>query len=350
MITAPSAPSITPIFAPSDSLGLHGAISSPNTAAFSLPGDTGAGVTFSSDDGIGVDTSNLKDQFFVFQMSTETSGPTILESTQVKPLIQGGKDTPDVLLAVEMVSFHLGQAENVDPHTKATLRLNIGKDESSSDKKFDAAFWSIAAGLSLYDQVKGKAAAGKDLKSDFQAAFGGRPVEVPGGLSKITFDVIKHKEPPWWKKIFSFLESGTGQALVSTLGFPALAEQAVKVVDELLDKLDNSSPEILFHGFPMKLALSQYARDEFSGGNPRVKLGCLNRGFCIFTRGRDFNTVANSNAIYYPTYGKLVPATVDQADLLTGRYDDPLKDVTYGVFRFGTKDVKLDPTFQYGSN
>jgi hypothetical protein len=29
--------------------------------------------------------------------------------------------------------------------------------------------------------------------------------------------------------------------------------------------------------------------------------------------------------------------------------DDPLRAVTYAVFRMGTKETKLDPSFQYGS-
>jgi hypothetical protein len=99
----------------------------------------------------------------------------------------------------------------------------------------------------------------------------------------------------------------------------------------------------------MKLAFSKYSRDEFAGGNPRVKVGCMNRGFAVFVRGRDFGTVANSGSLYYPAYGKLVPANVSQSDLLSDRYDDPLKSVTYAVFRVGTKQTKLDPLFQYGS-
>jgi hypothetical protein len=97
----------------------------------------------------------------------------------------------------------------------------------------------------------------------------------------------------------------------------------------------------------MKLAFSKYARNEFAGGNPRIKLGCINRGFVVFVRGRDFGTIANSNSIYYPSYGKLVPADVSQSNLLSGNYSDPLRDVTYSVFRIGTKQTKLDPSFQY---
>jgi hypothetical protein len=347
--TSPSLPSITPLFVPSGSPGLDVAIADPGISTMGLSGDAGGAASFTSGDATSLSAADMQDQFFVFQLSTKETGPTILESTQVNPSIEGGADNPDVLAHVEMVSFHLGANEAVDLKTKATLRMNIGKDENSTDKKFDALFWSIAAGLNLYDQAKKGPPASKDMKSDFQSALGNRPIEIPGGLGKVTFDVVKHKEPPWWKRIFSFAESGTGSALISTLGFPALTSAAINVVDQLLDKLDDSGPQVLFKGFPMRLAFSKYARDEFAGGNPRVKVGSLNRGFAVFVRGRDFDSIANSNSVYYPTYGKLVPANVTQSDLLSGKGDDPLKNVTYAVFRIGTRQTKLDPTFQFGS-
>ena len=98
----------------------------------------------------------------------------------------------------------------------------------------------------------------------------------------------------------------------------------------------------------MRLAFSKRARADFTGGNPRVSMGCLTGGFCVFTRGRHFDAVAKSNAVFYPTIGKLVPASVPPGDIAAGRYDDPLRDVTYAIFRVGTKATKLDPTFNFG--
>jgi hypothetical protein len=91
----------------------------------------------------------------------------MLESTRVNPSVEGGEDNPDVPAHVEMVSFHLGAGESVDQNTKATLRMNISKDENSTDKRFDAVFWSIAAGLDLYDQAKKGPSSSKDMKNDF---------------------------------------------------------------------------------------------------------------------------------------------------------------------------------------
>jgi hypothetical protein len=168
-------------------------------------------------------------------------------------------------------------------------------------------------------------------------------------LGRLTFEVVKHKEPSWWKRTFGFLLGDTGKSLISVLGFPAVTTQAIDVLDQLLDKLTESQPVTLFKSKPMRLALSKYARTEFVGGNPRIKMGCLAPGFAVLARGRDFATLTHNDLLYYPTHGKLVPSTVSEADLMGGKYDDPLKDVTYVVLRIGMRGTRLDPSFNYGS-
>jgi hypothetical protein len=292
-----------------------------------------------------ISSQEMADQFILFQFSSEKEGPAILESSQVEPSIDGSDTEPDVLMGMEMLSFNLASNEGVDPATKATIRINIGKDETSRDKYFDTVFWSIAAGLDLYNGKE--RTPGKDLKANFQKAFGNRPVEIPGGLSKMTFEVVKHKEPAWWQQIFKFLQSDTGKTLVSTIGFPAISSQAISMLDQLLNRLTDSQPTILFKSRPLRLALTRQAKQDFTQGLARIRIGCLNPGFCVLARGRDFQAIVDSDCIYYPTYGKLVPSKISQAQLLTGRYDDPLKDTTYAIFKVGMKKTKLDPTFNY---
>lgn len=291
----------------------------------------------------------MADQFLVFSLNQRAEGESLIEASAIEPGITGSADSPDVLVALEMLSFQLGANEDVDPGTRATMRINFGKDESSTDKRFDTVFWSIAAGLSLYDQVKNGRAEGKELKGDFQKAFGKRPIEIPGGLGRLSFEVVKHTEPPWWKKLFGFVGSDAGKRLVSVLGFPAITSQAIDLIDQLLDQLTRSKPEVLFRSIPMRMALSKYARDAFTGGCQWVKIGSLRQGFCVMARGRDFETLNKSDLVYYPTYGKLVPQSVSPEQLASGRYKDPVKDVTYAVFRVGTKETKMDPTFNFGS-
>lgn len=292
---------------------------------------------------------DLGRQFIAFQMSNQIEGPTILEAASVDPNITGSHDEPDVLVALEMLSFHVGESEKIGEDTRATMRINIGKDESSTDKTFDTVFWSIAAGLKLYDSHKNGRSESKDLKGDFRKAFGNRPIEIPGGLARLSFQVVKHKEPPWWKTMLGFGQSEGAKQLISVLGFPAITTQAIGVIDELLERVSDSEPEVLFSSRPMRLALSKWARDEFTGGNPRIRMGSLKQGFCVLARGQDYQAIAESNALYYPHYGKLAPGDLSESDLISGRYDDPMKDITYGVFRMGMRSAKLDPTFNFQS-
>ena len=292
----------------------------------------------------------VADQFFVFQFSTQLKGPSLLDSVDTEPGIAGSDSEPDVLVALEMLSFHIGESEDVEKDTRATMRINFGKDESSTDRRFDTVFWSIAAGLSLYDLAKKGKADPKEFKSDFhKKAFGNRPIEIPGGLGCLSFEVIKHKDPTWWQRTFGFLQSGTGKRLISVLGFPAITNEAIDVVDELLERLTDSEPEPLFKSRPLKLALSKFTRDSFTGGNPRSQDRGAATGILHTGRGRDFAALRASDPVYYPTIDRLAPQKVSMSDVLAGNYDDPLKNVTFAVFRIGTRSTKLDPTFNYNA-
>lgn len=287
----------------------------------------------------------LEDQFVVFQISNTLEAPSIFESSKITPALKGSEETPDVLVQMQMQSFNLGANENIDPNTRATMRITMGKDENSSDKFFDTVYWSIAAGLNLYDESKKAPVNGAQLKSDFRQAFGHRPIEIPGGLSKLSFEVVKHKEPAWWRKAFSFFKSPTGSALTSALGFPAVTLKTIHMVDTMLERLADTDHEVLFKSVPMKLALTQQAKTEYTGGNARVRLGSLAPGFCILARARDYKHFVESDYLYYPTYGKLIPQNVSDLELTTGEFEDPLRDVTYAVFKIGMKETLLQHRF-----
>lgn len=321
-------------------------VENPNYATFGLPANRGA-VSYASQNGVALNQNDLSEQFIVFQLSNSASGPSILESSEVTSSIIGSSDEPDVLMNLEMQSFHIAQNLEIDKNSRATMRINIGKDENSTDKNFNTAFWSVAAGLDLYNKAKNKPADPKDLKVDFKQAFGNRPIEIPGGLAKMTFEVVKHREPKWWQRIFKFLQSDTGKAFSSTLGFPAITSNAINMLDELLNKLDKSDPEILFKSRPLRLALSEKSKNDYTGGSERIRIGSLSPGFCVLAKGKDFDKFINSDAFYYPTYGKLVPSKVSSSQLVNGDYDDPFKNVTYSVFRVGMKQNKLDPSFNF---
>ncbi|MCM5661520.1 hypothetical protein [Galbibacter mesophilus] len=327
---------------------LTSAVNNEELAAYASP--TGKGIiAFIDEEQSIISEKDLSNQFIIFQLSDKKEGAAVLESSEVNPDIEGSEEQPDVLVNLKMQSFHIGDDVKINKRTRATMRINIGKDESSSNSYFETVFWSIAAGLDLYNKTKNKPATPKDLKADFKEAFANRPIEIPGGLAKMTFEVVKHEEPKWWQRIFNFFKSGTGQVFTSTIGFPAITASAINLVDELLNKLDKSDPEVLFKSRPLRLALSQKAKNDYTSGNERIKIGALTPGFCVLARGKDFLKLINANAYYYPTYGKLVPENVSNADLVAGNYNDPFKNVTYVIFRIGMKATKLDPTFNYGN-
>ncbi len=287
----------------------------------------------------------FEDQFCVFQFGADMDGPTLVEPAKVKPSLDGSEKSPDVRAALELVSFHVGAGEEIDKDMRATMRLNFGKDEQSTDTVFKTVFWSIAAGLKLYDAATSDRAQPSDLSFSSRTAFGKRPIEIPGGLGLLSFEVVKHQEPQWYQKIFRFLGGKTGETLVSLLGFPAISLPAIRAVDQLLERLKKEPP--LFESRPLRLALSEYSRDALKAGNDRVRVGVLARGYNVFARGRDFDRFNEEPMVYYSQHDRLVPRDIPEAKVLAGAYEDPLRDVTYAVCRVGLRECKLDPSIDF---
>lgn len=318
-----------------------------STAAAKPWGEEASSFAYVGDDGASTAADDMKDQFVVFQLNDTMEGPAILGAEAVKPKLAGSEEEPDVLAKLHLTSFHLGADQSIDKGTRATMRINFGKDPSSTDRMFDTAFWAIAAGLKLYNDSTGQPAQTKELSADINRAFGNRPIEIPGGLGNLSFEVVKHEEPKWWQKVFSFLQGGTGQALTSVLGFPAVTQTAIGIIDELVGRLADEEPEVLFKSKPMRLALTAKAHEEFTGGNPRVRLGSLNSGYCVLARYGDYSEIAGANAVFYPTHGLLAPADADPTNYASLTSKNPLHGLTYAVFRVRTKGTALDPNFKF---
>ncbi len=303
-------------------------------------------LSFATDRGTLISEQDIGDQFVLFQFNQDPNGPTLLDTSEVVPSQQGSLDKPDALAIVQMAAFCVGSDEDVDKNTRATLRLDLGKD-SNSDSPLNTVFWSIAAGLNLYDSFKKKPSEGKDLKTDFNEAFSRRPVEIPGGLGRLSFEVVKHSEPKWWQKIFSFLQSGTGKALTSAIGFPAITGQAIGFLDELLNRLDKSNPKVLFKSRPLTLALTARARDTFTAGVPNINVGVMNPGFCLLARGRDYPIILENKPEYMGAFGLLKPQDMDLQEFLKSPSNNPFNRITYAVLKVGTAETKLNPALDY---
>lgn len=336
---------------------IHSLVRMPRQGAEALIRNAGVGtlvgastnqvLAFTTDRGAPLSDGDLKDQFVVFQFAQAAGGPTILDTSQVEPAKTGSDDRPDALAVLQLASFCVGSDEAVDRNTRATLRLDLGKD-SNSDSPLDTVFWSIAAGMNLYNEYKKQPSSAKDLKTDFNEAFSRRPVEIPGALGKLSFEVIKHREPKWWQKVFTFLQSGAGKALTSAVGFPAITGQAIGFLDELLNRLDKSDPQVLFKSRPMTLALTARARDSFNAGVPSVSVGVMNPGFCLLARGRDYKTLLDNKPVYMGAYGLLKPGDMELQEFLQSPASNPFNKMTYAVLKVGTAETRLNPTLDYG--
>lgn len=309
--------------------------------------DTGGALTLSTDRGVTLGEADLRDQFLVFQFSDREQGPRILESSQVEPRLKGSDENPDIFVRLHMVAFHVGASEEVDRNVRATLRIDFGKDENSNSP-LDTLFWSIAAGLNLYNEAHGKRSEPKELKADFHEAFAKRPIEIPGGLGRLSFEVVKHQEPQWWRKIFGFLKGETARTLAAAIGFPAITTQAIDLLDQLLNRLDQDEPAVLFRSRPMTLALTDKAKRDVTGDIPGVSAGVLNPGYCLLARGRDFATIVARDPKFLVAYGKLVPGETSLEEFLAQGYDDPFEDMTYAVFRVAARETRLNQQLVFG--
>lgn len=316
-----------------------------------LEGPPGAerdtGLQWLSERGTTLTTEEIQDQFIVFQFSSSDQGPSVLESSQVEPRLQGSDEKPDALARLQLTTFHVGKEERIEKDTRATLRLDLSKDRNSSSS-LDTLYWAVAAGLSLYDEIKKGPAESRDLRADFSEAFAQRPIEIPGSLARFSFEVVKHREPAWWQRIFSFLGSETGKTLISAVGFPGVTGRAVELVDELLNRLNDDRPEVLFRSRPMTLALTTRARDELTGGLPGIRPGVLNPGYCLMARGRDFSRIVGLNPRFLIAYGKLVPGDLNPEEFLSGNFENPFDEMTYAVFRVGLAETRLQHNISFG--
>lgn len=305
-------------------------------------------LVFASDGGRDRDVAVADDsQFVVFQFTKKTGDRTIMDTWRVEPDVDGSEREPDARVQLSLLSFHAGE-ETKEKDARATMRITMGEDSTAS-RVADVATWAVAAGLKLYDEESSKVAQPAQLSGNLNSAFRGRSIEIRGGMSRLSFEVVRHVEPPWWRNAFRFLTGSGGRTLVSMLGFPGITIEAVRLVDQLLNRLSDVKPDVIFRSRPMQLALTKYARDTFRAGNERIRVGSLARGFCVLARRRDFDLIAESDAVYYPTYETLAPAGLDESALSRGAYDDPFRNVPYAMFRVGISPARLDDHVEFGA-
>lgn len=290
--------------------------------------------------GDGADAASNDDQFVVFQLSD--GDKRILQTSEVTPSLKGAAGTPDINMQIEIDSFKVSNRELVKDVPKATLQLTIGQEKKITG--LDQLFYCINAGLELWKSVegKGKAADPKDFRKDTDAALGNKPISLPGGAGQIIFNVVKHKEPAWWQQLFNFAGSNTGKELLSLTGFGGITEAAFNQVNNMLNTLlaQKLAPETLFKSVPIKLAFSEAARSDLSGGLSTNYVSCLNPGYWIMARQKDYDTILKYKPIYYSGVGLLAPDGTTMNNAMDNN-KNPFSEITYTVIRARMKEVDL---------
>lgn len=280
---------------------------------------------------------DIDDAQFRLLVLDESTG-TFVDPHHSEAKISGSSDAPDVRARVEMLAFHAGNIELNEDHANATLRLDIGQGSLNS-VSLTPLFWSVAAGLDLASMAhEPKDSLPRRYRDDFSVSFGNRPIELPGGNAQIRFQVLSHPKQAWWQEIFGFAKSRTGDRLISSLGFPGITREAIKIIDQALGMLN--SPEVIFQSDKMDFALSAYARHEYTMGMPNIEVGVINPGFCLLVPHSKYAMISGHKPKYLATHGRLVPGEWDYDDFHSEQ-QNPLEDVPYAVLRVRSESCSL---------
>ena len=275
-------------------------------------------------------------QFILLQLSD--GDKRVLNTTEVVPKLKG-TEKPDINMLLDFEGFKIGSNENIDPKTKATLQLKVGQEHKITG--LEKLFYCINGGLDLYNEVKRKRAEPKDFKQSTETALGNKPISLPGGVGQISLNVVKHDEPKWWQKIFSFAKSDSAKNLMSLIGFGGITEVAVNSIAGMLDNLFDKEPEILFQSQAVKLSFTQAGKEELGGDLSTVKVSCLNPGLWVMARKTDYDTILSANPVYYSGFGILAPDGMSEIDALQDSGNNPFSKITYAIIKAKIKEVDL---------
>jgi hypothetical protein len=288
-----------------------------------------------------VSTPGDDNQFNLLTFGTDAKSPSLVDPQKTSPTLEGNEKEPDVRARIELVSLHLEDGLGKQ-YPRATMRFDIGKDERSSSR-LKPLFWCIAAGLDLAGGLTQGITdgSGKKYRTDFDETLG-RPVEIPGGLAQLRFELAAHQDPPWWQEIFKFFTTRAGQTLVSALGFPGIVKEAIDIVDAAFDKLGGNS-QLVFKSAPMSLAMSAHAVTEFQMGNPFIQAGVLNKGYAVLVQRKHLRRFTEASPRYLAFHDMLVPAAVSDTDFLKDPVDQ-FRDTTYAIVRVKTETMTISGT------
>jgi len=276
--------------------------------------------------------------YFIFKITDSTDGDAAIMLSDLEPAFEGGDDAPDVLMEVSLIHFNISNQEDINRRTRATMRLTV-EQGIPLDNNTKPLIWIASAGLKIYDIIKnGKSVAEDGKLADFNNAFGNRPIEIPKGQAKLSFDVIKHREPKWWQKVFQFIQQPTGVALTAALGFPGVTQGVVGVVDRLFSDILKSKSTILFESDKIDLTLTKSALGE---GSDFEDFAVMTPGYFLICKGSDLGFFMNTPARYNRAINNLLPVNEKPAEFLAGSKKNPFDAKTFAIFKVGMQETKL---------
>jgi hypothetical protein len=280
-------------------------------------------------------------QFYLYQLGGDKA--PLIDPHNAEPTLEGSDKEPDTLVSVELESFNFSRSLNVDSDTRATLRLDIGKDDQARSN-LDLLLWSVSSAIDLAQQFKkGKTAKPADLNFKAANVFKSGPAQIPGSLGKLTIEVVKHNKPSIWDEIWGAVTGKAGQTLITTLGFPAITLQALDFLNGVFSQFAENSAEPLFQSQPITLAFTKRAKTDFAGDTPNMLVAAMNPGRYVFARQADAVTLGKASPLYLGGVGALVPKADYQKN--PNGYDlstNPLNDITYGILHVRSKTAQLD--------
>lgn len=263
--------------------------------------------------------------FAIYQLKqTDANIFNIVDPANVRPAIKGTTRTPDIGVQMSLAGAHFAESvwKRSRPNARATMRVT-SKSGVASDP--DTLHWALVAGLQLFEAYRGNRPITHPIEFSTPLAIGGQSLQFRQGAGALQIAVLKHREPSWWSTVFSFLRGGGGQALIASLGFPAITQPALRFVDELTNRIENRDREPIFQASFANVAFSEM------GANAATFPAVLNEGLWLVINPNDKQTLDQHGAIYYGGFARMIPASMKGSpnDILVN--PDPFADITYAV-------------------
>lgn len=269
--------------------------------------------------------ANAAKPFAIYQLERSGSNLfSIVDPARVRPALKGSNAKPDVGVQMTLAGAHFAESvwDRSRPNARATMRVT---SRSGVNTDPDTLHWALVAGLDLYEAYKGRRPVTHPIELSTPLATGGQSLQFQQGAGALQIAVLRHRKPSWWDTIFSFLRGSGGQALIASIGFPAITQPALRFVDELTNRVENRDRQPIFQASFANVAFSERGRN--AAAFPAV----LNEGLWLIVNPSDKQVLDQHDAIYYGGFARMIPGSLKNSpnDILVQA--DPFSDITYAV-------------------